>query len=98
MNSLASPPDAAPLDAVAVIAAVGWPFAVALVALSWSRLRGRRTPEAQGERRASFRTIDGRAVPERLASVIEALEEAQARRAPPRRRGEKRDETPAAAT
>jgi hypothetical protein len=95
MNSLASP-----LEAVAVVAAVGWPFAVALGFVTWSRARAaRRTGEGlRDEHGGHYRMVDGRAVPERLALVLEALEEAQARRPAARKRGSKAAKTPAPAT
>jgi len=94
MNSLASP-----MEAVAVIAAVGWPFAVALGFMTWSRARAaRRLLDDDSERRASYRVVDGRLVPERLASVIDALEEAQTRRPASRKRGSGGAKSPAPAT
>ncbi|MFN3585409.1 hypothetical protein [Phenylobacterium sp.] len=88
------------METVAVIAAVGWPFAVALGLVAWSRARDARRigdrPDDEQARR--YRMVDGRAVPERLALVLEALEEAQARRPAARKPGSKEAKTPAPAT
>jgi hypothetical protein len=73
---------ATPLQIAALLAAVGWPFAAGLGLVLWSKTRAaeraRREAAVEGELKGLYRTVAGRPVPERLALVVEALEEAEA--------------------
>lgn len=73
---------ASPLEIAGLVAAVAWPFALGLAVVLWSKSRAaarrRRLAALDAELRGLFRTVEGRRVPERLALVVEALEEAQA--------------------
>jgi hypothetical protein len=66
----------------AVAAAILWPLAAGLLLVAWSRARAaeraRRERVLTAELRSLYRTVEGRPVPERLAVVVEALEEAEA--------------------
>ena len=71
-----------PLEVAAILAAVGWPFAAGLGLVLWSKARAaeraRREAALEGELKGLYRTVAGRPVPERLALVVDALEEAEA--------------------
>ena len=71
-----------PLTVIALLAVVGWPLAAGLAVVLWSKARAaaraRREAAIDGELKGLYRTVAGRPVPERLALVVEALEEAEA--------------------
>jgi len=70
------------LQIAAVAAAVGWPFAAGLGVVLWSKARAaerqRRMAALEGDLRNLYRDVEGRPIPDRLALVVEALEEAEA--------------------
>lgn len=70
------------LQIAAVAAAVGWPFAAGLGVVLWSKARAaerqRRMAALEGDLRNLYRDVEGRPLPDRLALVVEALEEAEA--------------------
>lgn len=70
------------LQIAAIAAAVGWPFAAGLGVVLWSKARAaerrRRTAALEGDLRHLYRDVEGRPIPDRLAFVVEALEEAEA--------------------
>lgn len=70
------------LQIAAVAAAVGWPFAAGLGVVLWSKARAaerrRRMAALEGDLRHLYRDVEGRPIPDRLALVVEALEEAEA--------------------
>jgi hypothetical protein len=88
---------ASPLQIALVLAAVSWPFAAGLGVVLWSKARAarraRREAAVEGELKGLFRVVEGKAVPERLALVVDALEEAEAMRTAVRGR-EKPAKTP----
>ena len=81
MSSVAS------LESTALALLAGWPLAAGIVLVIWSRARAaehaRREAALESELQALYRDVEGRPVPERLAVVIEALEEAEAMAATP---------------
>ncbi|WP_309087189.1 hypothetical protein [Phenylobacterium sp.] len=70
------------LQIAAVAAAIGWPFAAGLGVVLWSKARAaerqRRLAALEGDLRDLYRDVEGRPIPDRLALVVEALEEAEA--------------------
>lgn len=70
------------LQIAAVVAAVGWPLAAGLGVVLWSKTRAaerqRRMAALEGDLRGLFREVEAQPVPDRLALVVDALEEAQA--------------------
>lgn len=70
------------LQIAAVAAAVGWPFAAGLGVVLWSKARAaerqRRMAALEDDLRNLYRDVEGRPIPDRLALVVEALEEAEA--------------------
>jgi hypothetical protein len=70
------------LQIAAVAAAVGWPFAAGLGVVLWSKARAaerrRRMAALEGDLRHLYRDVEDRPIPDRLALVVEALEEAEA--------------------
>lgn len=70
------------LQIAALVAAVGWPFAAGLGLVLWSKARAaerqRRLAALEGDLRNLYRDVEGRPIPERLALVVDALEEAEA--------------------
>ena len=78
---------ASPLQIALALSALVWPLAAGLGLVLWSKARAaeraRREAALDRELSGMFRTVEGRPVPERLALVVEALEEAQAMQAQP---------------
>lgn len=70
------------LQIAAVAAAVGWPFAAGLGVVLWSKARAaerrRKMATLEGDLRHLYRDVEDRPIPDRLALVVEALEEAEA--------------------
>ncbi|MGA0607291.1 hypothetical protein ACO2Q0_14970 [Phenylobacterium sp. VNQ135] len=70
------------LQIAAVVAAVGWPLAAGLGVVLWSKARAagrqRRMAALEGDLRGLYRGMEVQPVPDRLALVVDALEEAQA--------------------
>jgi hypothetical protein len=64
------------------LAAAGWPLAAGLSVVLWSKVRAaarlRREHALTGELARLYRGVEASPVPERLALVVEALEEADA--------------------
>lgn len=73
---------ASPLQVAAVLAAVGWPFVAGLAVVLWSKSRAadrrRKLAQVDAEVAGLYRTVESEPVPDRLAVVVEALEEAEA--------------------
>ena len=73
---------ASPLQIAAFAAAVGWPLAAGLGVVLWSKARAARRAKAEAqldsELKGLFRQVERRGVPERLALVVDALEEQDA--------------------
>lgn len=67
---------------VGLVAVFAWPLALGLTVVLWSKVRAaervRREAALGAELRGLYRMVEGQAVPERLALVVEALEEADA--------------------
>lgn len=80
MNSLASSPQIA-LAALAV----GWPLALGLGVVIWSKVRAAahagKVRDLDARLRGLYRTVELREPPERLAMVVDSLEEQEALRA-----------------
>jgi hypothetical protein len=70
------------LQTAAVVAAVGWPLAAGLGLVMWSKVRAgerqRRMAALQGDLRGLYRDVEIQPVPDRLALVVDALEEGEA--------------------
>lgn len=70
------------LQIAAVAAAVGWPFAAGLGVVVWSKARAakrrRKMATLEGDLGRLYRDVEDRPIPDRLALVVEALEEAEA--------------------
>jgi hypothetical protein len=70
------------LEVAIVVAAMGWPLAAGLLVVLWSKARAaerlRREASLQGHLKGLYRGVAEQPVPERLALVLEALEEGEA--------------------
>jgi uncharacterized iron-regulated membrane protein len=73
---------ASPLQIATVVAAVSWPFAAGLGVVLWSKARAagraRRQAALDSQLHGMFRAVEARGVPQRLAMVVEAMEEHEA--------------------
>ena len=70
------------LQVAAIVAAVGWPLAAGLGLVMWSKVRAgerqRRMAALQRDLRGLYHGVEAQPVPERLAMVVDALEEGEA--------------------
>jgi hypothetical protein len=73
---------ASPLQITAITAAVAWPLAAGLALVAWSKFRAgahsRRALALEGRVRGLYRHLEVQPTPERLALVVDALEERDA--------------------
>lgn len=85
-----------PLETVAWVAAASWPLLAGLGVVLWSKgraaERARREAALEARLKGLYRTVAARPVPERLAQVVEALEEAEAMTPTPARARARRRE------
>jgi len=74
-------------DIALAATAVAWPLVAGLGVVFWSKARSarraRQRAAVDAEVKSLYRQVEGRPVPERLALVVEALEEAEALRHTP---------------
>jgi hypothetical protein len=72
---------ASPLQAATVASALAWPLLAGVGVVFWSKARAaahaRRVAAMEGELQGMYRSLEAKPVPQRLAMVVEALEEGQ---------------------
>ena len=72
---------ASPLQIATLASALAWPLLAGVGVVFWSRARAaahaRRVAAMEGHLKGMFRTLETKPVPERLALVVEALEEGE---------------------
>ena len=75
------------MEYMMIFAAMGAPLLAGLGVVAWSKVRAaersRRVAALDADVRGLYRMVEGRPVPERLALVVEALDEADAMKVPP---------------
>jgi hypothetical protein len=89
---------AASLQIASVASALGWPLALGVAVVVWSRARAaahaRRIAAMEGELKDMYRAVETKPVPPRLAMVVDALAEGE-ELAAARTKGKGRTATPA---
>jgi hypothetical protein len=75
------------VEYIMILAAMSAPLVAGVGVVAWSKARAaaraRRLAALDAEVAGLYRTVEGRPVPERLALVVEALDEADAMKAAP---------------
>jgi hypothetical protein len=73
---------ALPFQIATVGSALLWPLAAGVAVVIWSKARAaaraRRVAAVDGQLRSLFRSVEAKPVPQKLAMVVEALEEGEA--------------------
>lgn len=73
--------DASLLQFASIASALVWPLAAGVAVVAWSKTRSarnaRRAVELDGQLKGLYRSIESRRTPERLAMVVDALEEGE---------------------